>query len=114
MYGWTAEVHTHFLAPIIATGILGMGLVSTTIPVRSYLVDAFGIYAASAIAGCAVLRNLGGTFVPLAGPPLYQKLGLGWGNSVLGFIALAFIPVPLLLMRYGQALRSRDKRKFAA
>ncbi|KAI1474243.1 hypothetical protein K445DRAFT_315943 [Daldinia sp. EC12] len=114
MYGWTAEVHTHFLAPIIATGIMGMALVSTTIPVRSYLVDAFGIYAASAIAGCGVLRNLGATFMPLAGPPLYQKLGLGWGNSVMGFISLAFIPVPLLLMRYGEALRSRDKRNYDA
>ncbi|KAI1396460.1 MFS multidrug transporter [Hypoxylon fuscum] len=112
MYGWTAEAHVQYMAPIIATGILGVGLVSTTIPVRSYLVDAFGIYSASAIAGCAVFRNLGGTFMPLAGPPLYQQLGLGWGNSVLGFIALAFIPVPLLLMRYGEALRLRDKRKF--
>ncbi|KAI6090601.1 MFS multidrug transporter [Hypoxylon rubiginosum] len=112
MYGWTAEAHVQYMAPIIATGILGVGLVSTTIPVRSYLVDAFGIYSASAIAGCAVFRNLGGTFMPLAGPPLYQRLGLGWGNSVLGFIALAFIPVPLLLMRYGEALRLRDKRKF--
>lgn len=112
MYGWTAETHTQYMAPIIATGILGVGLVSTTIPVRSYLVDAFGIYAASAVAGCAVFRNIGGTLVPLAGPPLYQRLGLGWGNSVLGFIALAFTPVPLLLMRYGQALRMRDKRHF--
>ncbi|KAI1374520.1 bicyclomycin resistance protein [Hypoxylon crocopeplum] len=112
MYGWTAEYHVQYMAPIIATAILGVGLVSTTIPVRSYLVDAFGIYAASANAGSAVFRQLGGTFVPLAGPPLYQRLGLGWGNSVLGFIALAFIPVPLLLMRYGEALRSRDKRKF--
>ncbi|KAI0179383.1 MFS multidrug transporter [Hypoxylon sp. FL1284] len=114
MYGWTAEAHVQYMAPIVATGILGVGLVSTTIPVRSYLVDAFGIYSASAIAGCAVFRNLGGTFMPLAGPPLYQRLGLGWGNSVLGFIALAFIPVPLLLMRYGEALRLRDKRKFEA
>ncbi|KAI1778521.1 MFS multidrug transporter [Hypoxylon cercidicola] len=114
MYGWTVDAHVQYMAPIIATGILGVGLVSTTIPVRSYLVDAFGIYSASANAGCAVLRNLGGTFVPLAGPPLYQQLGLGWGNSLLGFIALALIPVPLLLMRYGEALRSRDKRKFEA
>lgn len=112
MYGWTAEFRVQYMAPIIASGILGLGLVSTTIPVRSYLVDAFGVYSASAVAGSAVFRQLGGTLFPLAGPPLYQNLGLGWGNSVLGFIALAFIPVPLLLMRYGQALRSWDKRNF--
>jgi hypothetical protein len=44
-------------------------------------------------------RSLLGTFLPLAGPPLYAKLGLGWGNSVLGFIALALIPIPILLYR---------------
>ncbi|KAI1135734.1 bicyclomycin resistance protein [Hypoxylon sp. FL0543] len=114
MYGWTTEFHVQYMAPIVATGILGAGLVATMIPVRSYLVDAFGIYSASAIAGSAVVRNLGGTFVPLAGPPLYKRLGLGWGNSVLGFIALAFLPAPLLLMKYGRTLRAIDKRKLSA
>lgn len=112
MYGWTIETHTQWMAPIIATAILSLGLVTTLIPVQSYLVDAFGIYSASAVAGLNVLRNLGGTFFPLAGPPLNNNLGVGWASSVLGFIALAFVPVPLLLMRYGEALRSRDKRRF--
>ena len=46
-------------------------------------------------------------FVPLAGPSLYKNLGLGWGNSVLGFIGVAFLPVPLLFSRYGGWLRER-------
>lgn len=112
MYGWTIEAHTQWMAPIIATAILSLGLVTTLIPVQSYLVDAFGIYSASAVGGLNVIRNLGGAFFPLAGPPLNNNLGVGWASSVLGFIALAFVPVPLLLMRYGEALRSRDKRRF--
>jgi len=51
-------------------------------------------------------RSVIGTFLPLAGPPLYQNLGLGWGNSVLGFIAVALIPIPILLYRYGEWLRT--------
>jgi len=31
-------------------------------------------------------------FSPLAGPSMYKALGLGWGNSVLGFIAIGLIP----------------------
>ncbi|KAK6222812.1 hypothetical protein LQW54_000621 [Pestalotiopsis sp. IQ-011] len=112
IYGWTTQFHVHYMVPIVATGMLGVGLVSTTIPVRSYLVDAFGLYSASAIAGSAAFRNLCGTVIPLSGPPLYRRLGLGWGNSVLGFIALAIIPLPLLLMRYGHTLRLRGKRHF--
>jgi hypothetical protein len=38
---------------------------------------------------------------------LYADLGLGWGNSVLGFIGVAFLPVPLLFYRYGRWLRER-------
>lgn len=111
MYGWTLQAHVHWIAPIIATGILGTGLLATMIPASSYLVDAFGIHAASAMAGSVVLRNVSGAFFPLAGPPLYNALHYGWGNSVLGFIAVAFVPVPLLMMKYGERLRSLDKRR---
>ena len=110
VYGWTARSSIHWIVPILATGVLGFGLMLTTIPANSYLVDSFGIYAASAIAANLVLRNVFGAVFPLAGPPLYDNLGLGWGNSVLGFVALAFIPVPLLLMRYGERVRRWEGR----
>jgi hypothetical protein len=80
MYGWTAETRTQWMAPIIATAILSFGLITTLIPVQSYLVDAFGIYSASAVAGMIVMRNLGGAFFPLAGPPLNNHLGVGWAS----------------------------------
>jgi hypothetical protein len=72
-----------------------------------YLVDTFGRYAASALAASKVLQSLVGAFLPLAGKPLFNKLGLGWGNSVLGFVALSFLPVPWLFFRYGEKLRAR-------
>ncbi|KAH8667642.1 major facilitator superfamily domain-containing protein [Tricladium varicosporioides] len=109
IFGWTVQHHVHWIVPIIGTGILGLGLIATTIPAASYLVDAFGIHSASAMAVNLVLRNLGGAFFPLAGPPLYARLGQGWGNSLLGFLALAFVPVPLLLMYYGKKLRFLGK-----
>jgi hypothetical protein len=74
-------------------------------PISSYLIDAFTIHAASAIAANTVLRSLLGALLPLAGPPMYEALGLGWGNSLLGFIALAMAPIPVLFWRYGEQLR---------
>ncbi|KAK7954791.1 hypothetical protein PG996_015598 [Apiospora saccharicola] len=41
----------------------------------------------------------------LAGQSMYDALGIGWGNSLLGFIAVACIPVPMALLRYGERLR---------
>lgn len=77
-------------------------------PAQTYLVDVFGSEAAaSALAANTLLRSLFGAFLPLAGPPLYQKLKLGWGNSLLGFIGLAFMPVPILLYKYAERIRTR-------
>ncbi|KAK1546498.1 fluconazole resistance protein [Colletotrichum paranaense] len=124
-YGWTADKQLQWMLPIIGTAILGCGIVIVLVRVRTYLcncvigtdvcilkmsistylVDAFTTYAASAMAASTVTRSLLGAFLPLAGDRLYQSLGLGWGNSLLGFIAFVMIPIPLVFYRYGQVIR---------
>lgn len=42
------------------------------------------------MAANTVFRSLAGALLPLAGPKMYAALGLGWGDSLLRFIALAF------------------------
>lgn len=74
-------------------------------PTQTYLVDAFTVYAASVTAAATVFRSLLGALLPLAGNSMYDALGLGWGTSVLGFIAVAFIPMPLIFWKYGQQIR---------
>ncbi len=74
-----------------------------------YLVDAYTEYAASVTASSTILRCLFGTFLPLAGPAMYQALGVGWGTSVLGFISLAFIPLPFIFYRFGQRIRETKR-----
>jgi len=70
-----------------------------------YLVDVFPTYAASALAASKIVQSVGGAFLPLAAEPLYDKLGLGWGNSILAFLALAMVPVPVLFWWYGEEMR---------
>ncbi|CCX16704.1 Similar to Uncharacterized transporter C1529.01; acc. no. Q9USN4 [Pyronema omphalodes CBS 100304] len=106
-YGWTAEKGVHWIVPIIGTGLVGVGLLATFMPVNTYIVDAFQMYAASALAATTVLRSVVGACLPLAGPKMYDALGLGWGNSLLGFIALIFLPMPFVFERYGERLRKR-------
>jgi hypothetical protein len=74
--------------------------------VSTYLVDAYTTYAASAMAANTVFRSLAGALLPLAGPKMYEKLGLGWGNSLLGFIALALCPLPVIFYLYGERIRT--------
>ena len=142
IYGWTAYYQVHWIVPIIGTFFIGFGaffvLVSIPPPVRKgkkkvcegfqsspirklncqmpaqlYLVDLFGsAAAASALGANNVLRYLSSTFLPLAGPRMYERLNYGWGNTLLGFLALAFLPGPILFYKYGERLRVKTAVKF--
>ncbi|KUJ15138.1 benomyl/methotrexate resistance protein [Mollisia scopiformis] len=109
IYGWTAEYHVFWLVPIIGTLFVGFGLITTFMPISTYLIDAFTIYSASALAANTVLRSLLGALLPLAGPSMYSRLGLGWGNSLLAFIALAMSPLPVLFWKYGERVRTNPR-----
>jgi MFS family permease len=104
-YGWTAENKAHWILPILGTAILGLGTICVFGAVSIYLVDAYTVHAASATAAATVFRSLFGALLPLVGNSMYDALGVGWGTSVLGFIAIGFIPMPFLLYAYGARIR---------
>ncbi|KAI2605568.1 bicyclomycin resistance protein [Hypoxylon sp. NC1633] len=107
IYGWTAAYKVHWIVPIIGTTIIGIGNIVVFMAIQVYLVDAFTFYAASAIACNTVVRSLAGAVLPLAGLQMYSKLGIGWGNSLLAFIAVALFPVSIVIIRFGESLRNR-------
>ncbi|KAL8790924.1 MAG: hypothetical protein Q9213_000349 [Squamulea squamosa] len=128
IYGWTVFYKVHWMVPIIATAIIGLGAYFVLVgspswcalsvlkvanvyqmPTQLYLIELFGSRgAASALGANNVLRYGGGTFLPLAGPRLYEALNYGWGNSLLGFLALFFAIPPVLFYKYGERLRAKD------
>ncbi|TVY32983.1 Efflux pump [Lachnellula subtilissima] len=111
LYGWTANYHVHWIVPIISTSLIGIGNLAVFMTVTMYLVDAFTIYAASALAANSVVRSVIGAVLPLAGQKMYLALGLGWGNSLLAFVAMALLPVPIVLMKWGERLRKKFELK---
>ncbi|XWX02280.1 hypothetical protein V2A60_010316 [Cordyceps javanica] len=106
-YGWTAEKHVHWIVPIIGMFPFGTGMMGVFMPVQTYVIDCYPAYAASGNAALTATRSLLGALLPLAGPAMFKSLGLGWGNSLLGFLALAFVPLPIVFIRYGKAIRER-------
>jgi len=94
---------------IIGTGFCGLGIYFVLISIQMYLVDAFTLYAVSAIAANVVVRSVFGTVIPLAGPALYTRLGTGWASTLLAFLALLFAPSSIFLLKYGEALRKNLK-----
>lgn len=106
LYGWTLAARIQWIVPLIGTAIVGFSMLLAVLPTENYLVDVYELHGASAVAAGVILRAIFGAVFPLAGPPLYQSLGLGWGNSVFAFIAIAFIPALVLLMLYGERIRA--------
>ncbi|OKP08339.1 hypothetical protein PENSUB_5706 [Penicillium subrubescens] len=106
-YGWTADKHIHWILPIIGLVPFGFGMIGIFASIQTYFIDVSGPFAASSIAGLIAVRCLFGAFLPLAGPSMYKVLGMGWGNSLLGFLALGMTPVPALIYRYGGTLREK-------
>ncbi|KAF9887546.1 hypothetical protein FE257_010124 [Aspergillus nanangensis] len=106
-YGWSVQAPTHWIVPIIGLFPFGVGMVGIFATLQTYVIDSYPRYAASGIAAITVTRSLFGALLPLAGPYMYRALGYGWGNSLLGFVALALIPMPMVFYRYGRVLRER-------
>ncbi|KAK7900359.1 hypothetical protein LTR67_004105 [Exophiala xenobiotica] len=113
IYGWTSYYHTHWIAPNIGACIFAAGTIMGFQCTQTYIVDAYSRFAASAVASAVVLRSLAGFGFPLFAPYMYQAMGLNWGNSMLGFIAIGLgMPAPILLWKFGQSLR--EKSTYAA
>lgn len=76
-------------------------------PVTTCSIGAFHTEATGPVGASAVLRCLVGGLPPLCASNLYNGLGYGWGNTLLAFIAVAFMPFPYLFYRHGDKLREK-------
>jgi MFS family permease len=108
-YGWIAEYQLSVVLLLASVALQGFSLLLTVIPLSAYVVDACGMYSASAMTGVIVTRCLVGTFLPLVAGPLADHLGYGWGFSCLGALSLCLAIIPILILRYGEKWRQRSE-----
>ncbi|CAN9373813.1 unnamed protein product [Alternaria alternata] len=108
IFAWTCTPNVHWIFPLIAGIPFGAGNCGVFIYASNYLVHSYGIYAASALAGNAVLRSAMGGALPLAGPKMYQSLGPHWSATMLSLIEFALIPIPVVFYLYGHKIREKS------
>ncbi|CAI6338875.1 unnamed protein product [Periconia digitata] len=111
LYGWSVQYALHFMVPMVGSGFVGFSLLMIFMPGTTYLVDVFTVHAASAMAASTVSRSLCAALVPLSSEKMYAAMGYGWGNSLLGFVALLFTPIPFLFMKFGDRIRASGNVK---
>ncbi|POR34910.1 Putative MFS-type transporter [Tolypocladium paradoxum] len=109
-FSWTCLPTTiHWAAPV-AFGIpFGFGNTLSFIYGSNYLAGAYGIYAASALAGNSVIRSVFAGTLPLAGPKMYETLSPQWAGTLLGLLEVITIPIPFIFWRYGGKIRAKSR-----
>ncbi|KAF4550319.1 Efflux pump FUB11-like protein [Elsinoe fawcettii] len=107
-FAWTCTPNVHYIVPIIAGVPFGAGCTAIFIYASNYLVYSYGIYAASALAGNAVLRSVLGATLPLAGPALYRTMGSNWAGTFLALLEFICVPIPFIFYRYGGKIRMKS------
>ncbi|KAI7566404.1 hypothetical protein KC319_g5539 [Hortaea werneckii] len=90
---------------LLAVILMGFSLLTTIVPLMSYVVDAFSTYSASATTSVLILRCLMGTFLPLTTGPLTDSLGYRGGFGVIAAVCAVLAPVPALVFWFGERWR---------
>lgn len=74
----------------------------------NYLVDAYLMFAASAIAGNTFMRSLAGAGFPLFARQMFEGMGIQWASTLLGCVALVLAPIPFIFYFYGGKIRAKS------
>lgn len=112
LFSWTSWKSVHWVVPCIGILFAGLGVVVIFQGCLNYLVDMNRQYAASAIAANTILRSILAAVFPLFSSQLFHNLGVHWGGSLIGFIALAMLPIPWVFYKYGGMLRQKYPPQF--
>lgn len=109
-FAWTARSSIHWIVPVIASVPFGTGNLLVFITAVMYQLDSYGpLMGASAMAANGILRYIFGAVFPLFAVQMYEALGVGWATSLLGFVTLALMPLPWILLKYGPVIRTKSK-----
>lgn len=110
---WTGNYNSvHWIVPTIGGAFIGFGLIGIFLTSFNYLIDAYLLLAASAIAGNTFLRSGFGASFPLFAGYMLKGMGVNWAGLLLGLFSAALIPVPFLFYKYGKWLRQKSSYAF--
>ncbi|KAJ6574990.1 major facilitator superfamily domain-containing protein [Mycena capillaripes] len=108
-FGWTSFPSISLPFPLFSGFPMGFAISWIFLSLFNYIIDTYLQMAASALAGNTVVRSIFGAVFPLFATQMYNALGARWASSLLGFVALAMVPIPIILKRFGPTLRGKSK-----
>lgn len=115
IFAWTSSPSIHWIFPLIGAAIYACGAFLIFQTLFNYMLASFKPqYMASIFASNDFFRSVIAGVFPLFGGFLYHNTGsekypVGWGSSILGFITIAMIAIPVLFYLNGPKLRARSR-----
>ncbi|KAG0639689.1 major facilitator superfamily domain-containing protein, partial [Tuber brumale] len=108
-FAWTTLPHVHWILPIIGSAFFGMGALLAFSGIFTFTVEAYPVYAASALAANSFARSAFAAGFPLFSTEMYKRLGYQWASSLLGFLSLAMAPTMFCFFVWGKEIRARSR-----
>ena len=109
-FGWSGyRADVHWIVPTLSGLFTGFGLMSIFLQCLNYLIDAYLMFAASAIAANTFLRSLCGAVFPLFATYMIEGMGVQWAGTLLGCVGLLLAPLPLIFYLKGAEIRKKSE-----
>ncbi|RPA96797.1 MFS general substrate transporter [Choiromyces venosus 120613-1] len=108
-FAWTTLPHVHWILPIIGSTFFGMGTLLVFSGIFTFTVEAYPVYAASALAANSFVRSAFAAGFPLFSTGMYKRLGYQWASSLLGFLSLLIAPIMVCFFIWGERIRARSR-----
>lgn len=109
IFGWTSNGNIHWIVSILGVTIYATGIFIVLQCLGVYLPRIYPEYSASLFAANDLCRSLVATAAIHVGVPLYSKLGIGPGVSVLGAMSVLGIPGMWFIYWKGPVLRAKSR-----
>lgn len=109
-FGWSGFHGVHWISTTLAIVPFAWGNICIFISLMQYMGDTYtgSIVASGASANSLARYSLASVF-PLFTIQMYEKLGINWASSLLGFVAVALLPVPFLFFKLGPRIRAHSR-----
>src|ERR1700712_5320478 len=103
-FAWTSSPNISLVPQVLAGIPIGWGILMVFLQGLNYIIDVYMWNANSAIAANTFLRSFAGGGFPLFATAMFHNLGVAWATSLLGFLCVALIPVPICFFIWGAKL----------
>ncbi|KAF2439556.1 MFS general substrate transporter [Karstenula rhodostoma CBS 690.94] len=108
-FGWTGYTgRILWVAPVFSGVFTGFGIWTIFLALLNYIIDAYLMFAASAVAGNTFMRSLFAGAFPLFSTYMFNGMGIQWASTLLGCVAILMVPMPFLFYIYGKKIRAKS------